>query len=497
MIRTGDEHLESIRDGRAVYIGSERVRDVTTHPAFRGAARTVAAIYDVKAAPEHRDAATFVDEKGERHSAYYLMPRSRADLRRRTATHRLISDLTLGMWGRSPDHVSSFVTAMAMRADVFARARDDFGRNIVGFYEKLRAEDAYAAYAILPPQAARNPEFYQRQNIPTPTLRVVAEKDDGVVVSGMKMLATAGVFSNYIFVGNIMPLAKDQVKESITCAIPVGAPGVSLWARKPIEPNARYDFEGPLTRRFDETDSMLMCEEVKVPWESVFTLDDPDHSRAIYIDTPAHSFGNHQSNVRFHSKLKLIAGLASRIVQASGADQVPAVRETLGRLASLEALLDGAVQGQIEAAEDWGDGFVGYNRRMMYAALNWCTESYSPIIDTLRELCGGGVFQMPADISVMADPGLRVRFETFFQTPQLSARERMKLFKLAWDLVGSEFAGRHQQYEKFYAGAGFIVKNHNFREAPWGAFHGVVDRFLASYDVPAEYLAGAPLTATA
>ncbi|MGZ5814381.1 MAG: 4-hydroxyphenylacetate 3-hydroxylase N-terminal domain-containing protein, partial [Xanthobacteraceae bacterium] len=51
MLRTGKEHLESLRDGRAVYIGSEKVDDVTRHPAFRNAAATVAAIYDMKADP--------------------------------------------------------------------------------------------------------------------------------------------------------------------------------------------------------------------------------------------------------------------------------------------------------------------------------------------------------------------------------------------------------------------------------------------------------------
>jgi 4-hydroxyphenylacetate 3-monooxygenase len=60
----------------------------------------------------------------------------------------------------------------------------------------------------------------------------------------------------------------------------------------------------------------------------------------------------------------------------------------------------------------------------------------------------------------------------------------MKLYKLAWDLIGSEFAGRHLQYEKFYAGASFIVRNHSFREAPWERFHGVVDELMASYDIP-------------
>jgi 4-hydroxyphenylacetate 3-monooxygenase len=143
--------------------------------------------------------------------------------------------------------------------------------------------------------------------------------------------------------------------------------------------------------------------------------------------------------------------------------------------------------GQIQAAESWPAGYVTFNRRFMYAALNWCTENYSSIIDILRELCGGGVFQMPADISVMGEPELRKTFETFWNTPQMRAVDRMKLFKLAWDMVGSEFAGRHLQYEKFYAGASFIVRGHNYAHAPWDHFHNVVDGLLRSYDVPPEY----------
>jgi 4-hydroxyphenylacetate 3-monooxygenase len=144
------------------------------------------------------------------------------------------------------------------------------------------------------------------------------------------------------------------------------------------------------------------------------------------------------------------------------------------------------IAGQIQDAEDWPASYKTFNRRYMYAALNWCTESHSSIIDALRELCGGGVFQMPADVTVMHDPKLRALFEQYWQTPHLGALDRMKLYKLAWDLIGSEFAGRHLQYEKFYAGASFIIRNHNFREAPWKEFEKVVDDLMTSYDIPAQ-----------
>lgn len=477
MLKTGAEHLEQLRDGRTVYVGAEKVDDVTTHPAFRNAARSIAGIYDMK----RGDAALAFEERGEKYSNYFLRARTREDLVKRKTLHERIATRSYGLLGRSPDHVASFVTGMAMNPAAFG----PYASNLEKYYQEMRKADIYAAYAVVPPQAARNPEFYVKQNLPIPTLRVVREDDDGLVISGMKMLATGAVLANEIWIGNLIPLAPNQLAESVTCAVPVNAKGLALWSRKPFARDAISEFETPLTWRFDETDSMVMCDEVKVPWEKVFVHMDALLARDVYIKTPGHCYGNHQSNVRFHAKMQLIVGLASKIAHASGANEVPAVRETLGRFAALEAALGGMIAGQIQEAEDWPEGYKTFNRRYMYAALNWCTEGHSGIIDALRELCGGGIFQMPADASVMGDAKLRAQFETYWQTPQLGALERMKLYKLAWDLIGSEFAGRHLQYEKFYAGASFIVRNHNFREAPWAHYHKVVDDLMGSYDVPA------------
>ena len=476
MLKTGAEHLESLRDGRVVYIGSERIDDVTTHPAFKNAARSMAAIYDMKRA---NPAFSFTEGK-QKYSAYFLRAKTKDDLQKRSNLHRAIAAMSHGLLGRSPDHVASFVTGMSMDPSVFGK----YGDNLTRYYARMCKDDLYGVYAVLPPQAARNPEFYVKQNLPVPSLRVVREDDDGLVVSGMKMLATGAVFANEIWIGNLLPLAPTQLAESVTCALPVNTKGLTLWSRKSFERYAVSEFENPLTWRFDETDSMVMCEEVKVPWERVFVHMDAILAREIYIKTPGHCYGNHQSNVRFHEKLKLIVGLASKVAHASGANEVPAVREVLGRFSALEAALGGMIAGQLHDAEDWPEGWKTFNRRYMYAALNWCTESHSSIIDALRELLGGGVFQMPADASVMHDEHLKGLFEKYWQTPQLGAVERMKLYKLAWDLIGSEFAGRHLQYEKFYAGASFIVRNHSFREAPWPEFHRLVDDLMASYDIP-------------
>jgi len=181
----------------------------------------------------------------------------------------------------------------------------------------------------------------------------------------------------------------------------------------------------------------------------------------------------------------LIVGLASRMCQANGVEKVPAIRETLGRLAALEATIGALVNGQIESWEAWPEGYATPNRRFMYAALNWCQEHHTEIIDIIRTLGGGVPMQMPASVDFMANPDLRDRFERWWKTPSIDALPRLKLYKLAWDLVGSEFAGRHMLYEKFYAGNSVIVRNQSDREAPWAKFHATVDGLLDGIDVTA------------
>jgi 4-hydroxyphenylacetate 3-monooxygenase len=483
MLKTGKEHLESLRDGRRVYIGGELVRDVTSHPAFRNAARSFAMLYDNKRAPENLDVMSF-EENGERFSSWFLMPRTRDDLVKRTETHRRVAAWSHGLLGRSPDHVAAFVTGLAMMPAMFDDIRKGFGANILAYYRRMRREDICATYTVLPPQGARKPELYMRAGMKVPTLRVTAEDSNGVVLNGMKMLGTSAVFSNETWVGNLLPLGPGQEKESITCAVPLGWSGVSMWVRKPFEKYAVSEFDNPLSSRFDETDSMVIFEDVRVPWERVFTHDAVDASREIYFKSPSHAMGNHQSNVRFWEKLKLIVAIANRMTEINGVRHIPAVQMVIAKLAADLAMLEGMIMGQIQNCESMAPGYVNVNRRYMYAALNWCTSNYSQICDEVRELLGGGPFQMPADVSVIGDPKLREMFETYWSVPGQSALERMKFLKLAWDLLGSDFAGRHTQYERFYAGPPQIQKLYSMHFAPWDELNGLLDATLASYGPP-------------
>jgi 4-hydroxyphenylacetate 3-monooxygenase len=478
MLMTGKEYLESIRDGRALYVGRERIADQTRHPAFAGGARTYAALYDMKSDPALRDVMTFEDG-GQRYNTYYLQPRSQEDLRRRNRAHRKIADFCFGLMGRTPDAVAGNITGLSMKPEVFDAEPGGKRANLVNIYEHMRRDDIFATYAIVPPPAARNKEYYQAQGLQQPALRVTAEDDRGVTLNGMKMLASGAAYAHEVLIGNVMPLAPDQLKESITCVIPLNLPGLSLWSRRPFNRADMIEFDGPLTYHFDESDCMLVFQDVKVPWEKVIVHDNPGLSRNIYIQTPSHVLANHQCNVRFGSKLRFMVGMASLLAQATGARDIPAVRDTLGRLAAMEAGYNAMIDGQIEAYLHVDHGFVLYNRR--YAAIHWALEHHSGLIDILRELMGGGQFQFPASIDVVEDPALGELFATFWTAGQQSAFDRMKLFKLAWDLIGSDHASRATSYEKFFVGPAFAVRNYNFINAPWDELHQIAEDFMATY----------------
>jgi 4-hydroxyphenylacetate 3-monooxygenase len=480
MLMTGEDYLASIRDGRRVYVGGEVVEDVTTHPAFRNAARSFAMIYDHKRASENRDVMT-VEEDGDTFSSYFLLPHARADLEQRFETHRRIASWTHGLIGRSPDNFPSYVSGLVMNPAMFDGIRKGFGDNICSYYRHMRTNDLFVSHTVTNPQGWRpaNPAEATRMS---PTLRVVDEDARGVTINGLKMLGTASIFCHETWCGNLQPVAAGHEKESITCAVPLNAPGVSIWSRKPFERYAVSEFDNPLSARFDETDSAVLFENVKVPWERVFCHDNVEMTRAIYMRTPGHAMANHQANVRFLEKLKLIVGIAKKLTEMNNTGHIPAVQFTLGRLAAMQATLEGLIMGQIHCGEEHVAGFHTVNRRYVYAALHWCTNNHAEICDIVRELMGAGVFQMPADATVFDNPETRETFETYWSVPGQSATDRMKLTKLAWDLLGSDFAGRHMQYEKFYAGPAFVMNSYSYLSGPWQDWTEPVDALMASYD---------------
>lgn len=486
MARTGAEYIASIRDDRTVYINGERVADVTEHPALRGAVSSIAHLYDLSASPEHRETMTFPSPAtGEPVNKCFLMPMSPEDLAARRRAHRLWADATFGLMGRSPDHVPGFLTGFALCPDLFARDGRRFADNVLRYYAWLRDHDLYAAYVIIPPHIDRSRPAHQQED-PQLYAGVVEERGDGIIVSGAQMLGTGGAIANEMFMSCIVPLGPGDENYAISIAAPIASPGLRLIVRRPYAETATSVFDYPLSSRFDETDALVVFDRVFVPWERVFVYKNVALTRAQFYETPAHLLGNHQAQVRFASKAQFLAGLALRIAESIGVDETPQTQTMLGELASYCAMASGLVlAAEAECVRD-PRGFVYPNPSYLYAN-NWLQATYyQTMLTCLRELAGGGLLQVPSSYKDYLNPEIAGDLDRYVRSPGLKSVERTKLYKLAWDMVGSEFAGRHQQYELFYAGArGQTTSVRAYRAFDFGAARAMVERCLAGYDLPA------------
>ncbi len=495
-VRTGVSYLESLRDGRSVFLDGERVRSAPDHPAFRNAARSIAGLYDCVAAAENRRTMTYASPStGAPVSVAFLQPRTPADLVTRRDALKALADSTYGLMGRSPEHFAGFLVGFSLRPDLFAEDDPRFGRNIVRYYEHARDNDLYISYVLVPPQIDRSRPAHQQED-PTLYAGVVDERADGIVVSGAQMLGTGAPLSNEVFLSCILPLRAGDENYAISLAVPAATPGLRMLVRRSYATNATSVYDYPLSSRFDETDALLVFDRVFVPWERVFVYKNVALTWRQFFDTPAHVLGNHQAQVRYWSKAQFLAALGRRIAEVNGVDKLPSVRTVLGELASYCAMASGLVVAADAACVRDERGFVYPNPAYVYAN-SWLQASYhTTLITCVRELAGAGVLQLPSSYLDFHHPEIASDVNRFIRSPGVSAVERTKLFKLAWDLIGSEFAGRHQQYELFYAGSRSMTTSLRAEGAwDWASPRAMLERCFGSYELPPAN-AAADLVAT-
>lgn len=481
-MRSGSDYITALKDDRAVFIDGARVADVTTHPAFREAVRSVAQLYDTAADPANRELMTFPSPlTGEPVNRCFLIPRSREDLTARRKALWHWAEQSFGFMGRTPDHVAGFFAGFAGAPSVFARAPREFYENAVRFHAKMRDEDLYVAYTIVPPQIDRSKPAHQ-QSDPTLYAGVTREVDGGIIVKGAQMLGTGAALADYIHLSCIVPLRPGDENYAISCAVKVNAPGVKIYSRRSYAEAAPSIFDYPLASRFDETDALVVYEDVFVPWEHVFVYRDVAMTRAHFFETAAHALGNNQAQVRFAVKLKFLAGLARRIAAMNGSDTLPPVQGALGQIAGIAATVEGLVIAQEALCTIDADGVARPGMQELYANMVVQGDVYNQLLQLIRDLCGGGLIQLPSSVEDFRNPEIARDLERYVTSPGVDAESRTKLMKLAWDAIGSEFAGRHAQYEMFYAGAPFITKTHMFRHYDFEGATRLVQAALDGYD---------------
>ncbi|RAI41457.1 4-hydroxyphenylacetate 3-hydroxylase family protein [Rhodoplanes roseus] len=478
-LRSGAAYLASIKqDGRRVYVDGELVADVTTHPAFREGARAMARLYDMAADPANRELMTYPSpSSGRPVLRAYQIPRSHEDLRAKRLAAEAWAEASFGLMGRTPDHVAGFFCGYAAVPEVFAVQGQAFADNVVAFYEHLRENHLYITYAIVPPQIDRGKPGHL-QSDPTLYAGVVEERDGGIVVSGAQQLATGGVYSDYLYLSCIHPLQPGDENYAIGVAVPMNAEGMRLYPRRPYAAQATNDVDYPLSSRFDETDCFVVMDKVFVPWEHVFIYRNRDVCRDQWWKTPAHTYGNVQAQARYATKLRFMIGLAKRLNEMTGNDANPAVQVQMGELAALVAIVDTMMRAQELNATIDDKGVLWPCKSTLYAVMALQSEINPRAIDIIRELSGAAMISLPSSAADFDGTVTGPDMERFMRSGVASARDRYALMRMAWDFIGTEFGNRHQQYEKFYGGASFLVKQNMFRNYDFARATAMVDAAL-------------------
>jgi 4-hydroxyphenylacetate 3-monooxygenase len=486
-LRTREEYVQSLRDDREVYYKGERVDDVTTHPATRGMVETQGELYELHFDEEHRDLLTY-EEDGEEYSVFYKRPESQADLETRREASKLWMDYTCGVSGRAADFLASGVTGMAISHEHFDTEERDFGENVLDYYEKCREENLCLTHALVDPQIDRTEGSSFREaddSADRPgVLRKVGEDEDGIVVSGARMLATLGPQAEEILVYPFGFYAPGDADQAIAFAIPAEADGVRQICRPSLSENDARNH--PLSSRFDEMDSFVVFDEVHVPWERVFI--DADHEIANgWRGTAYTNMALHQTSIKDWAKAEFGFGVAMMLAESTGVDEYFQIEAKLGEIATMiEQTRSCIVAGEAQASEHGDTGYVVPDGDSMSAVTTSFPDMYPRIIEVVRDIGGSGLIGVPAWEDLEAENPLGGDVATYFRGKDMEARERMGIQKLAFELAIGGMGGREQLYERFYTGGPMRVKSNMFKN--WEGKEELRERIreygLADADAP-------------
>jgi 4-hydroxyphenylacetate 3-monooxygenase len=450
--RTGAEYLQGLQERRTeIWLGNERISDVTAHPALRRGARSVAHLYDMQHDPALRDEMTYPSPtSGKPVGLSFITPRSLDELQRRSRMMLHWARYSGGMLGRSPDYLNVSIMAEAAAADFYAQNDPRFAENIRHYYTYIRDNDLCLTHTLVNPQANRALTATGHPSAEV-AARIVKETDKGIVIRGARILATLGPLSDEIvvFPSTVLKAAADTAPYAFAFAIPSDTPGLKYICRESFD-YGRSSFDHPLGSRFEEMDAIVIFDDVLVPWERVFLKADPFLCNRMFAETNAVAHMMHQVVVKNVAKAEFLLGVACLIVDALGATEFPHVHEKIAEcVVNLELMKACLRAGEADAAIDrWG--VMCPHRPPLDVARNIFPKMYPRMVEILQLLSSSGLMMIPPQSAL--DSPIGDDIERYLVVTNLGAQDRVKLFRLAWDIACSAFGGRQVLYERFFFG---------------------------------------------
>ncbi|PNV95799.1 4-hydroxyphenylacetate 3-monooxygenase, oxygenase component [Pseudomonas protegens] len=484
---TGAEYLASLRDDREIYIYGDRVKDVTTHPAFRNSAASMARLYDALHDPATKEQLCWDTDTGNggyTHK-FFRSAKSPDELRQQRDAIADWSRLTYGWMGRSPDYKAAFGSALGANPEFYGR----FADNARTWYKRIQEACLYLNHAIVNPPIDRDKPVDQVKDV---FISVDEEVEGGIIVSGAKVVATNSALTHYNFVGQgSAQLLGDNTDFALMFIAPMNTRGMKLICRPSYELQAGMTgspFDYPLSSRFDENDAILIMDKVFIPWENVLIYRDFERCRQWF---PQGGFGRlfpMQGCTRLAVKLDFITGLLVKALKCTGSLEFRGVQAQVGEVVAWRNLFWSLTDAMHGNASEWMNGVYLPSTQALQAYRVLAPQAYTDIKKIIEQVVASGLIYLPSSSRDLKDPVLNQYLGTYCRgSGGMGHEERIKILKLLWDAIGTEFGGRHELYEINYAGSQDEIRMQCLRHAQASgsmkAMTDLVDKCLGDYDL--------------
>jgi 4-hydroxyphenylacetate 3-monooxygenase len=463
-IRTGKQFLEGLRDGREIYLEGERVTDVTTHPHVARMAQTLAKVYDLQHDPKYADEMTFTSpSSGELVALSYMIPQDHADLARRRRALEIVADEVHGMLGRTPDYVNVQVTAARQMAAAFGENDPRLGENLIKYHEYIRENDLCLTHAFGHPQVNRG-------------VALTKQPDPYVVQSYWQPLLHSPTSCS------VPPYLPARPDENIFClgfSIPVATPGLKMICRPSFD-SGKPLYDAPLSGQYDELDALVVFDDVLVPWDRVFSYDDVDLHNKLVMEVAMWRQYMQQVMVRCVSKLEFIVGIGKELTEAIGIGGFPHIQEKMAELIdtteTIRAFLRAA---EADATTGPGEGIWLAPEPCIAMRHSW-PEMYARVAAILQQMAAGGLMLTPTEADMTGE--IKPFTDKYFQGAKIPAYNKVRRFRIVWDLIGTEFASRSTLYERYFNGDVVRLRQLRFAQYDYTKASGSFNAFIADLE---------------
>ena len=482
---TGAEFLESLRDGREVYIYGQRVDDVTAHPAFRNAAASVALLYDALHDKQYKETLTAPTDTGSggyTHK-FFKAARSRDEVIAQRDAIAAWARITYGWLGRSPDYKAAFLNTLGANAEFYGK----FADNARAWHKRGQEAVLFLNHALVNPPIDRNKPIEQVKDV---YITIQKETDAGVYVSGAKVVATNSALTHYNFLGQNMSVEITDPSMVVMFIAPMNTPGIKLICRPSYEMAAAATgspWDYPLTSRFDENDAIFVFDNAFIPWENVFVHRDVERLKNFYPQSGFFNGFTFQGCTRLAVKLDFIAGLLYKAAHTTGVETFRGVQAQIGEVIGWRNLFWSLTDAMACNPDPWVDGAVLPNVRAGATYRLFMTEAYPAVRNIVEKVIASGLIYLPSHARDFKNPDIDKYLARYVRGSNgIDYKERIKTMKLLWDAIGTEFGARHELYEMNYSGSHELIRVFQLQQSQGsGALKGMiglVEQCMADYD---------------